>query len=138
MLQNIQSWFMNNSNIIALLFAIILLIISIYNRIKYLCLEKACEKIAAVEKMDNLSGEEKFALVISWINKDLSKIFANTFFKSILEKIVQFAYDNSFKYMKNYIKRKTGYDISSLIDQINSNSDTNNQNTNVNTSSDKQ
>lgn len=138
MLQNIQSWFMNNSNIIALLFAIILLIISIYNRIKYLCLEKACEKIAAVEKMDNLSGEEKFALVISWINKDLPKIFANTFFKSILEKIVQFAYDNSFKYMKNYIKRKTGYDISSLIDQINSNSDTNNQNTNVNTSSDKQ
>ena len=136
-MQAIQNWFMNNSNIIALLFAIILLILSIYNRIKYLCLEKACEKIAVVEKMDNLTGEEKFALVISWINKDLPKIFANTFFKSILEKIVQFAYDNSFKYMKNYIKRKTGYVISSLIDQINANNKDDTSNKDQNTSSNK-
>jgi hypothetical protein len=136
-MQAIQTWFIDNSNIIALLFVIILLILSIYNRIKYLCLEKACEKIAAVEKMDNLSGEEKFALVISWINKDLPKLFANTFFKSILEKIVQFAYDNSFKYMKNYIKRKTGYDISSLIDQINTNNKDDNSNKDQNTSSNK-
>ena len=61
-----------------------------------------------------LTGEEKFALVISWINKDLPKIFANSIFKTIVEKIVQYAYDNSFNYMKNYIKRKTGYDSLSI------------------------
>ena len=87
--------------------------------------------------MDKLTGEEKFALVISWINKDLPKIFANSMFKTIIEKIVQYAYDNSFNYMKNYIKRKTGYDISSLIDQINSNSDNTDQKKDENTSNNK-
>ena len=58
-------------------------------------------------------------------------------FKTIIEKIVQYAYDNSFNYMKNYIKRKTGYDISSLIDQINSNSDNTDQKKDENTSDNK-
>ena len=58
-------------------------------------------------------------------------------FKTIIEKIVQYAYDNSFNYMKNYIKRKTGYDISSLIDQINSNSDNTDQKKDENTSNNK-
>ena len=39
--------------------------------------------------------------------------------------------------MKNYIKRKTGYDISSLIDQINSNSDNTDQKKDENTSNNK-
>ena len=64
-------------------------------------------------------------------------IFANSMFKTIIEKIVQYAYDNSFNYMKNYIKRKTGYDISSLIDQINSNSDNTDQKKDENTSNNK-
>ena len=126
-----------NYTILITLFALILLISAAFNQIKYLCLKKACEKIANVEKMDMLTGEEKFALVISWINKDLPKIFANSMFKKIKEKIVQYAYDNSFNYMKNYIKRKTGYDISSLIDQINSNSDNTDQKKDENTSNNK-
>ena len=126
-----------NYTVLITLFALILLISTAFNQIKYLCLKKACEKIAAVEKMDKLTGEEKFALVISWINKDLPKIFANSIFKTIVEKIVQYAYDNSFNYMKNYIKRKTGYDISSLIDQINSNSDNADQKKDENTSNNK-
>ena len=126
-----------NYTILITLFALILLISAAFNQIKYLCLKKACEKIATVEKMDMLTGEEKFALVISWINKDLPKIFANSMFKTIVEKIVQYAYDNSFNYMKNYIKRKTGYDISSLIDQINSNSDNADQKKDENTSNNK-
>ena len=126
-----------NYTILITLFALILLISAAFNQIKYLCLKKACEKIANVEKMDMLTGEEKFALVISWINKDLPKIFANSMFTTIIEKIVQYAYDNSFNYMKNYIKRKTGYDISSLIDQINSNSDNTDQKKDENTSNNK-
>ena len=80
-----------NYTVLITLFALILLISATFNQIKYLCLKKACEKIAAVEKMDKLTGEEKFALVISWINKDLPKIFANSIFKTIVEKIVQYA-----------------------------------------------
>ena len=75
-----------NYTVLITLFALILLISAAFNQIKYLCLKKACEKIAAVEKMDKLTGEEKFALVISWINKDLPKIFANSIFKTIVER----------------------------------------------------
>ena len=90
---------------------------SMYNKIKYVCLEKATEKIASVEELEELSGEEKFALVLSWINTDLPKIFNNAAMQNILENIVDFAYNSAFKYAKNYIKRKTGYDLSELINR---------------------
>ena len=40
-----------NYTVLITLFALILLISATFNQIKYLCLKKACEKIAAVEKM---------------------------------------------------------------------------------------
>lgn len=91
---------------------------AMYNKIKYLCLEKASEKIASVEELSELTGEEKFALVLCWINTDLPKIFNNSVMQTIIEKIINFAYNNSFKYAQNYIKRKTGYDISELLETI--------------------
>ena len=93
---------------------------SMYNKIKYICLEKASEKIASVEKLTELTGEEKFALVLCWINTDLPKIFNNAAMQTLIEKIINLAYNNSFKYAQNYIKRKTGHDISELLETIKS------------------
>lgn len=93
---------------------------AMYNKIKYICLEKASEKIASVEKLTELTGEEKFALVLCWINTDLPKIFNNTAMQTLIEKIINIAYNNSFKYAQNYIKRKTGHDISELLETIKS------------------
>lgn len=100
------------------LIALFFIFKAMYNKIKYLCLEKASEKIASVEELSELSGEEKFALVLCWINTDLPKIFNNSLMQTIIEKIINFAYNNSFKYAQNYIKRKTGYDISELLETI--------------------
>lgn len=95
-----------------------LIIITIYNRIKYLCLEKAVEKIAAVEELKELSGEQKFALVVTWINSDLPSIFSNAIVQSLIEKIIDYAYNNCFKYANNYIERKTGCNIKELINIV--------------------
>lgn len=88
-----------------------------YNKIKFLCLEKASEMVAEAEKHSELSGEEKFALCILWINESLPKIFRNSLIQTIIKKLINFAYNTSFDYMRNYIKRKTGYDIAELVDQ---------------------
>lgn len=112
--------FESEYSLILTLITIVLVVISIYNRIKFLCLQKATELVSSIEDRDDLSGEEKFAIVVKWINNDLPKIFRSSLFKSIIEKLVQFAYDNCYNYMKNYIKRKTGYDVSGLIEQFNS------------------
>lgn len=98
--------------------AIILFIWGIYNKIKFLCLEKAAQMVAEAESHSDLSGAEKFALCLLWINKGLPKLFKNTLFQSIIEKLIQFAYDSAFKYMKEHVKNTTGYDITELVEQI--------------------
>lgn len=95
-----------------------LIIITMYNRIKYLCLEKAVEKIAAVEELKELTGEQKFALVVTWINSDLPTIFNNSLIETLIKKIIDYAYNNCFKYANNYIERKTGCNIKELVDMI--------------------
>lgn len=96
--------------------SVILLVWSIYNNIKYECLKKATELIAKIEDQEELTGEEKFTLVISWINEDLPVLFQNTFIKSLTIKIAESVFENVSEYAKKYIKRKTGYDVSDLID----------------------
>lgn len=118
MIDNIFNLLKNDYNVFITLLALILLIWGVYQRIKFLCLEKASEMVAKAESYKELSGEEKFAIVLNWINEDLPKVFANSVFRSVLEKLVQFAYKTSFSYMKNYVKRKTGKDISDIVDTI--------------------
>ncbi len=98
--------------------SISLAIITIYNKIKYLCLKKASEMVARAESKTELTGEEKFALVYTWIEEDLPKIFKNTLFRSIVETIIEYVYKNSYDFMKKYVKRKTGEDIDVIINQI--------------------
>ena len=102
-------------NIFITVLSLILLMISIYNRIKYLCLEKASEMVAKAEAHEKLTGEQKLALCTIWINEELPKVFRNSIVQSLVKKLVNFVYDNSFEYMKRYVKRKTGQDISELI-----------------------
>lgn len=118
MLKNIINYLQEDYNVFITLLALIILIWGIYQRIKFLCLEKASEMVAKAESYKELSGKEKFAIVLNWINEDLPKVFTNSIFQSIIEKLIQFAYNTSFNYMKNYVKRKTGKDISDIVDNI--------------------
>lgn len=107
-----------NYGIFMTIIAIGLLVYSIYQKIKFKCLQKASEMVAEAEGRAELTGEEKFALVLTWINKDLPKVFKNSFFQTLIGKFIDFVYNNSFKYASNYIQRKTGYDISGLLESI--------------------
>lgn len=116
-----QKYFSGSSNIwniILLILVISFIVYTMYLRIKYVCLKKAAEKVAEVEKMTNLTGEQKFAIVTLWIEEDLPKLFKSELVKQAVQKIVQLAYDNSSEYAKNYIKRKTGYDISGVLENL--------------------
>ena len=108
-------------DVLATIIAIFFVLYAIYNRIKYLCLEKAAKMVAKVEGNKELSGEEKFSLCILWITEELPKVFKNSIFKAIIEKVVQYAYDNSFEYATNYIERKTGTDIETIVEAIKQN-----------------
>ncbi len=99
--------------------AILSIVYSMYNKIKFLCLEKAIEFVSAVEERENLKGKEKFSLVLYWINKDLPAIFKNSVVKTVLEKIIQYAYEKCYLYMKNRIKRVTGLDMDELMKELN-------------------
>ena len=119
MIDTIKSMLSNdNINLVLLCLTIGIFIWGVYNKIKFLCLQKASEMVAAAEKHNELSGKEKFSLVLIWINEELPKVFRNNLFKSLIEKIVQFAYETSFKYATEYIKRKTGYDVSEILETI--------------------
>ena len=118
MSNDLVKYILENYGVVVSFLTIFFAVKSAYMKIKFECLVKATEKIAAVEKLENLSGEQKFSLVISWINVDLPKLFKNKLFIAVVETIVQKSYDNSSSYMKNYIKRKTGYDISEVIAQL--------------------
>lgn len=123
MISNIIDIFSNASTkdiytVAVTLIAIYLAFNSMYNKIKCICLTKASEKIAAVEQMTDLTGKEKFALVLSWINADLPKVFNNAKMQVIIENIINTVYNNSYKYASNYIKRKTGYNVSELISTV--------------------
>lgn len=121
MTEAFQKYFSGSSNIwniILLILVISFIVYTMYLRIKYVCLKKAAEKVAEVEKMTNLTGEQKFAIVTLWIEEDLPKLFKSELAKQAVQKIVQLAYDNSSEYAKNYIKRKTGYDISGVLENL--------------------
>ena len=121
-------------DVLAIIIAVFFILYAIYNRIKYLCLEKAAKMVAKVEGNKELSGEEKFSLCILWITEELPKVFKNSIFKAIIEKVVQYAYDNSFEYATNYIERKTGTDIETIVETIKQNSK---QELNLDTDKDK-
>lgn len=97
---------------------LVLLIWGVYNRIKFLCLQKASKMVADAESHSELSGKEKFALCLLWIDNELPRVFKSSLFKSIKERLLQFAYDTSYDYAEKYIKRKTGFDLDEMMNEI--------------------
>ena len=77
----------NTYDVIITIIAISLAFTTMYNKIKYFCLEKAAEKVAEVEKDKELTGSQKFAKVVLWINQELPKLFKNKLFNIIVEKL---------------------------------------------------
>jgi hypothetical protein len=118
------------------LLSIILAVVVMFEKIKFACLEKAAEKVAEVEGMENLTGKQKFALVVLWINQSLPLIFRNKLFQTILKKLIQYAYEKSSDYAKNYIKRKTGYDISGVLENLPSQTEESSKDTNKDVATD--
>lgn len=106
----------NLLDIVLIICTILSLLYSIFVRIQYLCLKRASEFIASVEEDENLSGKDKFNKVNKWINDELPILFKSETFNILIEKAIQFAYDNAVRYMKNYIKRKTGYSVSRVVE----------------------
>ena len=107
----------NNENYskIATLLIIILVIYGFYQKIKFSCLYKASEMVAKVESNKELTGKEKFATVVLWINEELPKVFKSSVFQNILQKLIEYAYSTSKDYMEEYVKRTTGESISTII-----------------------
>ena len=87
-----------------------------YNKIKFECIKMAASKIAEIEGKENLSGSDKFALVVLWIEESLPIIFKNSLIKNLIEKLVQYTYTKSNEYAKKYVKRKVGYDITKILE----------------------
>ena len=104
--------------IIITIVAIILVLIIIFYRIKCQCLELASKMVAEVETHDELSGKEKFAVVVEWLNQQFPGIFKMILIQTVIKNAINLAYDSSKEYTDNYIKRKTGYDISEIINKI--------------------
>lgn len=98
--------------------AIVFIIYGVFEKVKYKCLLEASKKIAVAEDREDLTGPEKFTLVVSWIDESLPAIFRNSLVRNTLRKIVQVVFDNCSVYMQRYVKRKTGKDITNIIDTI--------------------
>ena len=91
----------NTYDVIITIIAIFLAFTTMYSKIKYFCLEKAAEKVAEVEKDKELTGSQKFAKVVLWINQELPKLFKNKLFNIIIEKLVNYSYNTSKEYAIN-------------------------------------
>lgn len=96
---------------------IILAIISIYNKLKYQCLEKVSNFVAEVEKNTELSGEQKFEMCKLWLSNEV-KVTNSSILTKFVEKIIQYAYDTSKNYAINYIARKANVDVSKVNEVI--------------------
>lgn len=119
MLKNVMEFITNDGySVLISIVAGIFIIYSMYSKIKYNCLMKASKMVAEAEGREDLTGEEKFALVTIWIEDELPKIFKSNMVKGIIAVLIEYAYNNSFQYMKNYIKRKTGKDVDEVVSVV--------------------
>lgn len=119
MLKNVMEFITNDGySVLISIVAGIFIIYSMYSKIKYNCLMKASKMVAEAEGREDLTGEEKFALVTIWIEDELPRIFKSNMVKGIIVVLIEYAYNNSFQYMKNYIKRKTGKDVDEVVSVV--------------------
>lgn len=119
MLESVMSFITNDGySVLISIVAVSSVVYCMYSKIKYNCLMKASKMVAEAEGREDLTGEEKFALVTIWIEDELPKIFKSNMVKGIIAVLIEYAYNNSFQYMKNYIKRKTGKDVDEVVSVV--------------------
>ena len=119
MLESVMSFITNDCySVLISIVAVSSVVYCMYSKIKYSCLMKASKMVAEAEGREDLTGEEKFALVTIWIEDELPKIFKSNMVKEIIGVLIEYAYNNSFQYMKNYIKRKTGKDVDEVVSVV--------------------
>lgn len=97
-----------------ILFLSLFIAFSLYQRAKNKCLMEACKLIAEAEEYSDLTGKEKFNLVLKWIDERLPKIYKVFVVQAIIANIIQYCFDNSFDYMKNYVENKAGISYKEL------------------------
>lgn len=97
---------------------VVLVILTIYNKIKYQCLEKISNFVAEVEKNTELSGEQKYELVKIWLANEV-KITNRPFMNKLVDKLISSVYTNSKLYAINYISRKVNVDTNKVYEALN-------------------
>ena len=119
MLESVMSFITNDGySVLISIVAVSSVVYCMYSKIKYNCLMKASKMVAEAEGREDLTGEEKFALVTIWIEDELPRIFKSNMVKGVIGVLIEYAYNNSFQYMKNYIKRKTGKDVDEVVSVV--------------------
>lgn len=97
---------------------VVLVILTIYNKIKYQCLEKISNFVAEVEKNTELTGEQKYELVKIWLANEV-KITNRPFMNKLVDKLISSVYTNSKLYAINYISRKVNVDTNKVYEALN-------------------
>ena len=97
---------------------VVLVILTIYNKIKYQCLEKISNFVAEVEKNTELTGEQKYELVKIWLANEV-KITNKPFMNKLVDKLISSVYTNSKLYAINYISRKVNVDTNKVYEALN-------------------
>ena len=97
---------------------VVLVILTIYNKIKYQCLEKISNFVAEVEKNTELTGDQKYELVKIWLANEV-KITNRPFMNKLVDKLISSVYTNSKLYAINYISRKVNVDTNKVYEALN-------------------
>ena len=97
---------------------VVLIVVLIYNKIKFQCFEKVSAFVAEVEAQTDLTGEQKFELCKIWLANEM-KITNKTFMNTVVEKLINLAYNNSHTYALRYISRKTNVEPNKVHNALN-------------------
>lgn len=97
---------------------LVLILVIIYNKIKFQCLEKISNFVAEVEKNTDLTGEQKYELVKVWLSNEI-KITDKPFMSKLVDKLIEYTYTNSKLYAVNYISRKANVETKKVYEALN-------------------
>lgn len=111
----IIQWFIDHwstiRDLILLLITAIAIIKTIQYNIKANLIGQVAKYIKDAEGHEDLSGEEKMALVIGWMRDFVPRAFNVVFTDEVLEQIAQNIFNDMKKYANKYIHNQTGGNI---------------------------
>jgi len=108
----------NSWGTIMTIFTIIIVVISLYYKIKSNFTSVISGFIKEAEEDTSLSNPEKMNMVISWIKNLIPRIFQVVFNDKVLRQIAENIYQDMKAYRNAYIKNKTGLETSKLVEAL--------------------